>query len=136
MDEQQVIAEGVPDTEGKFCADCKHLIGVRYKPEAANWNCGHPENDNGMSDADLVTGLKKRMFKHSIYNLRYYPNKNIIPNPCDQAGNWYEKYTPPNYDVVDTIGGEEPVIFDEAAMAAGKEAAAKRLADLRARKNK
>lgn len=126
MEQNQVIAEGVPEEQGKFCADCTHLIGVRYAKEEAEkrWKCGNPKNTVEWK-MNNVTGIKYRIFSwNDIMHVREQECK----------GNWYEKYEHPEYHSVDTIGGEEPVIFDEAAMAAGKEAAAKRLADLKARK--
>lgn len=133
MESNQVIAEGVPPEEGKFCADCKHLIGVRHNQnERNNWNCGHPNNDLGMGEADRITGIKTRRFKTNIYELRY--TSSIDPTVCGPHGTWYEKYEPPNL-VEDrpNIGGDlgSELVFDDAAAEAGAAAAKQRLADLK-----
>lgn len=133
MDTDQVVTV----VEEKFCKDCKHLIGVRYKSELNNWNCGHKLNDLGFDQPHLVTGISKRRFRISIYNLRYPPLHYLAEGVlvCGEGGKWFERYEPPN-DIVSTLGGQEAteVAFDETALEAGKAAAKARLEALRARK--
>lgn len=86
--EKDMVMEGVPPEEGKFCADCKHLIGVRYMKgteDLTKWRCGRPENIKE-ERLNLVTGIKKKEFHQiDIYPVRY--------NLC--RGNWYEEYVEP-----------------------------------------
>lgn len=111
----------------KVCADCSHVLGVRYRTdEAANkWRCGHTNNvfhheDKQGWSVDRVSGLKHRLFKISedITVIRLHHCK----------GDWYEKYVPPVREP--TIGGFEAkdlteTVFDAEAIKKNREAAAK-----------
>ena len=118
--------EDIPPEQGKFCANCAHLIGNRHYPnkqELVNWKCGHPNNTVEWK-VDLVTGLKYRIFKEeNIYKVRD-PGIDRIVDPkaifraemCGPKGNWYEQYveperiSPSGYDIVKPavkIGGKE-----------------------------
>lgn len=93
--------------EDRFCANCKHLVGIRWKTEAVeNWGCGHPEN-TCWEKTNLVTGLKKRIFIRSLAMLRY-PTEELLADVrvtlCGPEGKWYEEYKEPDYGKA-----EEPV---------------------------
>lgn len=121
---------GVVDADDKVCADCARLIGVRHRvAEIESWRCGH-ENNTGKSDdkatwrKDLVTGLKYRIFK--VEDIRV-----VRETQC--KGDWYEKYIQPVREP--TIGGSVAIEFDEDALAANKDAATKRVEEIRAKRN-
>lgn len=81
--------ETIPPEDGKFCADCARLIGVRYmkSPEdVTKWRCGHAGNIE-KEKLSLVTGIRKKIFRiEDIGNVRY--------GVCAKE-NWYEKYEEP-----------------------------------------
>lgn len=116
---------GVVEEKEKVCVDCMHLIGVRYKIDVAKgWNCGHEKNHDYW-EKDLVTGLKHRIFKiEDIYHVRL--------NNC--KGNWWELYTPPAPKESISIGGSVPVEFDNEELNKNREAAARRLQEVKDRK--
>ena len=76
----------------RFCANCKHLIGVRHDKVAHPfWNCGRPENIIG-AEKNPVTGEEKKIFKYSpCLQVRQ------IPDACGAAGNWWELYSTERY---------------------------------------
>lgn len=140
-DPQDTVTVVLPEENKKVCADCKHLIGVREsKYEIDKWRCGHPNNvwessDPGGWEDDLVTGLRHRRFKIStdIYVLR------ISDQYCH--GNWWEKYDKPIYYSEPTIGGKKAAeitpteeVFSATDLQANKDAAARRLEELRRKK--
>lgn len=102
--EPDILMEGIPPEEGKFCADCEHLVGVRWKEDSDNWKCGHPRNAKE-GDPDLVSGMKIRLFKYPIRDLRY--SQSFTDNTewfngekgkaCGKEGLWYKKYEAPEY---------------------------------------
>lgn len=78
--------------ERKHCAACKHLIGVRGKPETVqNWTCGH--SNNIISETtDLVTG--QQIIIRKIQNLHVL-RAMTTPELCGPEGLWFEVYIPP-----------------------------------------
>jgi hypothetical protein len=114
MEQDQVTAIAVPPEEGRFCADCKHLVGVRHsKYDADKWNCGH-ENNAKWADTSLITGVKKRIFKFTLIELRYLgtlESSKAGMSICGPEGRWYERYEKPaHYD-------EPPVKQDKKSLA-------------------
>lgn len=123
--EQGMIADAPENI--KACADCVHLLGVRYRCDEAHqhWRCVHPNNDNGIVQ-DIVTGLRYRVVKIvDIYSVRLSACK----------GDWFEKYEAPNR-TVPTLSGLEAteLTFDSSALEEGKKAAQERLAAIRAKR--
>ena len=104
--EDTAVAVGIPPEEGKFCADCKFLLGVRdNKYDADKWKCCHPNNSK-WKPADLVTGIKEREFKFNIRELRYLNTVDSAAGGvavCGPQGRWYEKYEKPEYNYVKGI---------------------------------
>lgn len=75
-----------------FCRDCKHLLGIRHKPElAADWRCAHPSNIDSVSH-NLVTGDK--IVIYHCTDLIALRNNSY---ECGPSGAWFEAYTPPVY---------------------------------------
>lgn len=128
------ITEEAIDSNGqKFCADCKHLLGVRYKDDTEKWRCLHPNNLlENREETDLVLGIKKyiRIYgQESLYFLRESPRH------CGKEGKWFEHYEEPDHSTA-TIGGKDPVeleIFDDATLKANREKAAERMAAIKAK---
>lgn len=120
--------------ETRFCAHCKHLLGVRhYEDTKDKWKCGH-ENNTESWQLDNVIGRKFRVFKV----IDIYKTRN---NDC--KGNWYELYIQPEHipNVNEpTIGGKKAIelpteeIFSATDLQANKEAAARRLEEMRRKK--
>lgn len=76
--------------EPKICADCKHLIGVRHRPEDVDkWRCGHPKNIED-EKLDLVTGITNKWF--AVNDLHILRSGHLH---CSREGSWYEEYVPP-----------------------------------------
>lgn len=128
----------LPEENKKVCADCTHLLGVRYNKEQSqsHWKCGHSNNVFNVNDPqgwrdDLVTGLRHRIFKLNpdIYTIRTQHCK----------GDWWEEYKQPvrTYYEEPTIGGKEvkPLATEEVFTAEALEeqaaSAAKRVAELK-----
>jgi hypothetical protein len=89
--EKDIIAEGIPadQTDLKFCADCSHLIGVRWNTEEiSKWRCGH-KNNIVEEKINLVTGIKKKLFIREDIN---YLRNTDTPDVCGPSGRWYERY--------------------------------------------
>lgn len=99
-----IIEEGIPPEEGKFCADCKYLLGVRYRAELVKeWRCMYPENLKENKEVmDLVTGIlhyHRVFFYENIYDLRNLTGITLNDKPiCGPEGRWYEEYKPPEYN--------------------------------------
>lgn len=137
--ENGIIAEGIPPEEGRFCADCESLIGVRYNKEdvATRWNCGH-SNNASWAEPNLVTGIKYRIFKIPIIELRYG-----IPKPgvefCGLEGKWYKKYEEPKRELT-SIGGKDvkelatDQVFTQEDLEESRRKAEQRLQEVKARK--
>lgn len=126
------IVEGIAPEEERFCADCKHLIGVRYKPEIKNWQCGHPNNIL-KTKTNLITGIKEKIFIRAGYDgLEYLRYKDEI-DTCGRVGKWFERYEersePP------TIGGMQPSeMLSEEDLKKNREAAQRRIEEIKQRK--
>lgn len=110
---ENTVAIGIPPEEGKFCADCKHLLGVRdNKDDAEHWNCAHPNNSK-WKPADLVTGIKQREFKFNIRELRYRSTVDSAAadvGVCGPEGKWYEKYERPTHNWVEDDKGKRTAV--------------------------
>jgi hypothetical protein len=140
---QEGITEQVIDSNGeKFCVDCKHLLGVRYKDDTDKWRCVHPYNmKENREVTDLVLGIKKyiRVYKiENIYELRELrpSNSNVGLEFCGKEGKWFEKYEEPAHPNPSIGGqvGQELEVFDEATLKANREKAEAKLAAIKARK--
>ena len=83
---------------GRFCANCKFLLGVRYNFDSAEkWHCVNPNNIN-RTKHDLVTGkLLRDYIVPNIYLLREDSTL------CGPTGNWYEEYEPPQHEQITKI---------------------------------
>lgn len=137
--QEGIVAEAVDSNGLKFCADCKHLLGIRHKTyEPQNWKCVHPNNVvNMIEEYDLVTGIKKyiRVYKvEDIYKLRQEPYF------CGSNGKWFELYERPEYKAAPTIGGQEAKefveTFDSETLEANRKAAEAKVAAIKAKKLK
>lgn len=122
---QDIIAV---DDKVKACSDCAHVIGVRYKVEDAEtkWRCGHEKNTISWK-TNPVTGLKYREFK-------------VVPIMDARVGHcksdWWELYVAPVHVGEPTIGGQiaSDITLDPATLAANRDAATKRVEEIKARK--
>jgi hypothetical protein len=122
----------------RFCADCSHLLGVRYRTEEPeNWKCVHPENlIKNEKVWNLVTGIQEyiREYKQSdIFKLR------SDSQLCGPKGSWWEKYEKPEYKKEPTIGGKEATalteeVFNKEELDANAQAAKERIAEMRKKK--
>lgn len=124
----------------RFCAECKHLLGVRSKPwDAEDWACHHPNNLlKNEPYFNLVTGIQQYLREYqegSLFILR------ADPAYCGPNGQWWEEYIEPEYKAEPSIGGKQgriiiptEEVFSTAELSASAEAAAKRLAELKAKK--
>jgi len=134
--------------DGPYCVSCKHLIGIRsqgelagsyrYQDQITTWKCGHSKNTIPSEEPeaffiDTVTGRRNRVY--TVWLI-----KDVRLEHC--KGNWYEEYVQPVRESSSihtkdsTIGGQSAteIIFDEAAVKAGREAAEQRLKQLREKK--
>lgn len=115
------------EVETKYCCDCAHLIGVRYKPELAKerWKCGHQKNLH-KKVFDVVTGLEEQLFiLNFIHDLRA---ESAPESLCGIEGRWYKKYIEPEYHREPTIGGMAAVaveleVFDADTLEKNRQAA-------------
>lgn len=76
--------------EGKFCANCAHLIGVRTQDEFhVGWQCGH-ENNVQAKFINPVTGLEQKTYKMlNCLEVRH------VETACGPTGSWWTEYQRP-----------------------------------------
>lgn len=123
-------------SEDRFCYTCKHLIGNRHNRDreesVSNWKCGHEENI-AERKLNLVTGIKRTV----------YVREDIATVRCTHCeGKWYELYEEPKrIQEEPKIGGKEAKViipteevFAPADLQATKDAAAKRIEELKRKK--
>lgn len=109
--------------ELRTCQSCSNLIGTRdYFTTLENWFCGKT-----LLGTNVVTGQKIRL---TCVEAR------TKPQLCGMTGKWWELYVKPVRTPEPTIGGQIATEFSTEDLAKTREAAEKRVQEIKERKKR